>query len=148
MLRVYIDTSVVGGCFDDEFSDESRTLIDMAKSGELILLISNILVDELTQAPEKVQQVVTDLPPDAIEILEENSDSHVLRDLYLQAGVVGVTHFNDAHHVAIATVSNADMIVSWNFKHIVHYDKIRRFNEVNQKAGYNEIKIFSPLEVI
>jgi predicted nucleic acid-binding protein len=147
-LRVYIDTSVIGGCFDDEFSDESRALIDLAKFGKIILLISNILVDELTQAPEKVQRVVTDLPPDAFELLEESHESRKLRDLYIQADVVGVTHFNDAHHVAMATVSNADMIVSWNFKHIVHYEKIRQFNEVNQKAGYHEIKIFSPLEVI
>lgn len=123
-----------------KFRDESRPLFEMAKSGELILLISNILVDELTQAPENVQKVITDLPPEAIELLEENNHSHTLRDLYLEAGVVGTTHFNDAHHVDLATVSNADMIVSWNFKHIVHSDRIRRFNEVNQKAGYPEIK--------
>lgn len=52
------------------------------------------------------------------------------------------------HHVAIATVSSADMIVSWNFKHIVHYDKIRHFNEVNAQAGYTPIQIFCPWEVI
>ena len=62
--------------------------------------------------------------------------------------VVSIKHVNDAHHVAIASVVGADMIVSWNFKHIVHHDKIRKFNKVNIKAGHKEIQIYCPLEVI
>lgn len=138
-MRVYIDTSVVGGCFDDEFSEESRALFDMAKRGKISLLISNILADELTLAPEAIQQVITELPQDSFEVVQENEKSCRLRDKYLEAGVVGITHANDAHHVAIATVSAADMIVSWNFKHIVHYEKIRQFNQVNTEAGYGAI---------
>ncbi len=147
-MRVYIDTSVVGGCFDDEFSEESRALFDMAKRGEISLLISNILVDELTLAPERVQEVVTELPQDSLEVVQENEESRGLRDKYLEAGVIGIIYANDAHHVAIATVSGADMIVSWNFKHIVHYEKIRQFNQVNTEAGYDAVEIFSPFEVI
>ncbi len=71
MMRVYIDTAVVGGCFDDEFSEESRALFDMAKRGKISLLISNILADELTLAPERVQKVVTELPQDSLEIVQE-----------------------------------------------------------------------------
>jgi predicted nucleic acid-binding protein len=148
MIRVYIDTSVVGGCFDDEFSEASQALFEMAGRGEISLLISNILVDELTLAPERVQKVVADLPAGSFEIIQESEASRQLRDKYLDAGVVGAPHVNDAHHVAIATVSAADMIVSWNFKHLVHYDKIRQFNEVNVAAGYPAIQIFCPLEVI
>lgn len=147
-MRVYIDTSVVGGCFDDEFSEESRALFEMAETGKISLLISNILADELSMAPERVQKVVADLPQGSFEIVHENEESRRLRDRYLDAGVVSATHVNDAHHVAIATVSGVDMIVSWNFKHIVHYDKIRQFNEVNVEAGYEAIQIFCPLEVI
>ena len=55
---------------------------------------------------------------------------------------------NDAGHVAAATVAGADLIVSWNFRHIVHYDKIRAYNAVNLLHGYREIEIRSPLEVI
>ena len=120
----------------------------MAKRGEISLLISNILVDELTLAPERVQEVVTELPQDSLEVVQENEESRGLRDKYLEAGVIGITHANDAHHVAIATISGADMIVSWNFKHIVHYEKIRQFNQVNTEAGYDAVEIFSPMEVI
>ena len=58
MIRIYIDTSVVGGCFDDEFSEESWALFEMAKTGKISLLISNILADELVIAPKPVQKVV------------------------------------------------------------------------------------------
>jgi len=56
-------------------------------------------------------------------------------------------YFNDGLHIAIATISNIDIIVSWNFKHIVHYDKIRLFNSVNIESGYKSIDIYSPMEV-
>jgi hypothetical protein len=90
MMRVYIDTSVVGGCFDDEFSEESCALFEMAKSGKISFLISNILADELTIAPERVQNVVVDLPRNSFEIVQESDESHRLRDRYLAAGVVSV----------------------------------------------------------
>ena len=71
-----------------------------------------------------------------------------LRDAYLEAEVVGGTHGNDAYHVALATVARADLIVSWNFKHIVHFDKIRGFNAVNLREGYLPMEIRSPREVV
>ena len=61
---------------------------------------------------------------------------------------MGKTHVNDAHHVALASVAGADMIVSWNFRHIVHHEKIRAFNAVNLKEGYGILAIYSPLEVV
>lgn len=69
-MRVYIDTSVVGGCFDDEFSEEIRTLIKMAKSGKISSMISNILADELSLAPERVQNVISELPKGVFEVIQ------------------------------------------------------------------------------
>ena len=67
---------------------------------------------------------------------------------YLDAGVVGPASGNDALHVAIATVARADVVASWNFKHIVHMDKVRGFNAVNLSEGSPLIDIRSPLELI
>jgi hypothetical protein len=61
---------------------------------------------------------------------------------------VGAAHASDALHVALATVTHADMIVSWNFRHIVHFDKMREFNAVNVREGYGRLEILSPLEVV
>ena len=147
-LRVYIDTSVIGGCHDEEFARESRALLRMARERELMLLISQTLIDEIRLAPQKVQQELDGLPEWSTELLPVNRQCLELRDAYLEAGFLGQAHSNDALHVANATIARADLIVSWNFKHIVHFDKIRGFNAVNLREGYLPIEIRSPMEVV
>jgi hypothetical protein len=146
--RIYVDTSVIGGCCDVEFAEASCQLIEMVKRGELALLISVLLADELEGAPPEVKAILNDLPTQGLEFVNDSVESRSLRDAYLAAAVVGPAHAADAHHVALATVARADMIVSWNFKHIVHYDKIRGFNAVNLREGYPPIAIYSPLEIV
>ena len=146
--KIYIDTSIVGGCLDEEFAEESRLLISMAMRGEVCLLISDIMLEELTRAPEEVQIVIDGLPDDHMEHLQSTAETESLRDAYLAEDVLGAASAQDAHHIAVATVHKADMVVSWNFRHIVHYDKIRRFNAVNIREGYGSIEIYSPKEVV
>lgn len=147
-LRIYVDTSVIGGCLDEEFAEESEALLQMVTDGKIRLIVSDILVDELDQAPQEVQKKFGVLPPKQLEAVRQFKETERLRDLYLDAEVVGQARKNDAHHVALATVARADMIVSWNFKHIVHFEKIRGFNAVNLREGYLPIDIRSPKEVI
>ncbi len=146
--RIYIDTSVVGGCFDARFDSESAALFEMARAGRVILVVSDVVLDELDMAPLEVQAMLADLPGEAYEVVESSFESEALRDCYIEARVVGKASRNDAHHVAIASVERVDMIVSWNFKHIVHLDKIRGFNSVNLQQGYPLIEIRSPKEVV
>jgi predicted nucleic acid-binding protein len=146
--RIYVDTSVFGGCCDEEFADASRRLINQAKAGHFVLLFSPILAKELELAPTEVRAIVGGLPADALEPVSDSAEARRLRDLYLSERVVGPTKVNDAHHVALATVARAEMIVSWNFKDIVHYDKIRGFNAINLREGYPLIAIYSPLEIV
>jgi len=147
-LRIYVDTSVIGGCLDKEFEVESNTLIGMARRGEVVLIVSYLLLDELDAAPEPVRAILETLPSESIELLERSQEAEALRDYYLEYGVLGAASQKDAHHVALAAVARADMIVSWNFAHIVHYDKIRGFNAVNLLRGYPPIAIYSPKEVV
>jgi len=147
-LRIYIDTSVVGGCLDEEFMDPSRALIALFKSGKAYLLASDLLLRELEEAPADVQAIVPSVPLAHIERVALNEEAERLKQLYLEAAVVTPPHANDALHVALAVASRADMIVSWNFRHIVHYDKMRGFNAVNLREGYARLEILSPLEVV
>ena len=82
------------------------------------------------------------------ETVEIGADAIALRQAYLKEEIVSTKYAADALHVALATVSNAKMIVSWNFKHIVHFQKIPLYNAVNKIKGYDSIDIYSPLEVI
>jgi hypothetical protein len=146
--RIYIDTSIIGGCFDEEFKEDSNRLVEMALKGEIILLLSDVLMEEITKAPERIKTFIASLPAGSIEMIKPQMDDIELRNAYLSAGVVGPASGNDAHHVAVATIAKADIIVSWNFKHIVHWDKIRLFNAVNLQKGFALVDIRSPKEVI
>ncbi len=148
VLRIYIDNSVVGGCHDEEFEVESIAFFDMARDGKVVLMVSDLLLDELNPAPPEVREVFPSLPQGAIERVETTEEAEALRDAYLAAGVVGPARATDALHVAIASVAEADMIVSWNFKHMVHHEKVRGFHAINMLKGYPLIGIHSPLEVI
>ena len=146
-LRIYIDTSILGGCEDDEFSIASLKLIDCIKTGEFKVLVSDLLVTELAFAPESIKGILKSIPLENIEQLLETEDAVALQKIYISAGILGKASLNDALHVAIATVAKADMIVSWNFKHIVHFEKIRMFNAVNLREGYGIIDILSLIHI-
>jgi len=61
-LRIYVDTSVIGGCLDEEFRTASRALLEMVRKGEVLLLVSDVLTDELAEAPAAVQDIFGGLP--------------------------------------------------------------------------------------
>lgn len=146
-FRLYADTSVMGGCFDHEFVEASHALMTRVRQGDLTLVISELLIEELEQAPAAVQTLLTELPTDQIESILISNESEELRDAYLAARVVGPSSSYDAHHVALASIAKVDYIVSWNFKHLVHIEKIRGFNSVNLRLGYPLIDIRTPKEV-
>jgi hypothetical protein len=147
-LRVYADTSVFGGCFDDEFRTESVRFFEEVRQGQFVVVVSNITLDELELAPDRVRAVLADLPPQQVEIVNTSLSSDGLRDAYLDAVVVGPASRNDAAHIAVATTSGVDLVVSWNFKHIVHFEKIGGYESVNSLHGFRSPRIYSPKEVV
>lgn len=138
-FKIYLDASVFGGCFDDEFSCESKKLFEDIRNGKFTLILSSTTIAEINKAPSHVQTVLTNLPPETVEIFEYREEIGVLRDEYLKAGIVGASSKLDAEHIASASVAEVDFVVSWNFKHIVHFEKI---------SGYQAIHIYSPKEVV
>jgi len=146
--RVYADTSVFGGVFDEGFADASRRFFDEVLRGEHAVLVSDITARELQDAPLSVREFVARLTDDALERLAFSEEMADLRDAYLSAGVLGVASSDDAAHVACATVARADLIVSWNFRHLVNWGKMRAFNAVNLSLGYPLVTILTPREVI
>ncbi|VAX42859.1 hypothetical protein MNBD_PLANCTO03-247 [hydrothermal vent metagenome] len=146
-LRAYLDTSVFGGVFDAGFDEASRAFIDSIRVGRVIAMVGSTTLAELSQAPDRVQAVLAELPPESVVRCGITEEVECLRDAYLDAGVLTPKWTDDATHVATATVHDADILVSWNFRHIVNYDKIRLFNAVNVRLGYRQIAIHSPLEL-
>ena len=146
-IKVYVDTSIIGGVFDSEFSNPTKKFFNQVEDGRFQIVISDLVEEELTAAPEMVREFFKEIYQDVVIIgVDENAIR--LRECYLKANVVTKKSSNDTLHVAIATVNNCPVILSWNFKHIVHLDKIPLYNSINLVNGYQPIAIYSPLEVI
>lgn len=146
-IRAYVDTSVFGGVEDEVFAVSSRRFFERVHGGEFTVLISQITVDELTGAPARVQCVLRELTSDSLTLVPTGSDAMALAQAYLDANILGSSSVADALHVATATVAGADLILSWNFRHIVNYDRIHKYNGVNALKGYPPIEIHSPMEM-
>jgi hypothetical protein len=147
-LRIYADTSVFGGCFDTEFAVESRRLFEEVGQGRFVLVVSPVTTRELDRAPVTVQEVLGALPASQVEYVRLSEETDALRDAYVAAGIVGPASVRDAEHIAAASVAGVDMVVSWNFRHIVHYDKIAGYHAINLLHGYPTPFIYSPKEMV
>jgi len=146
--RVYADTSVIGGCLDDEFEESSQQLFDRFLRGKDVIVISDLTLFELEGAPAEVRDILEEVPSAHREDIEFTEVASRLADQYLQDGVVGKASRLDAQHIATATVHRTDVLVSWNFKHVVNLDRIRGYNSVNLREGYPMLEIRSPQEVL
>lgn len=143
-----MDTSVIGGCEDEEFSAVTRQLWSMFRAGECVMVVSDLTLEEIEGAPQTVRKHLEDVPADYHELISLSKEAQELANAYLARGVVGPGSLADALHVAMATVSGVDVLVSWNFKHIVNLGRIRLFNAVNLEQGYGLIEIRTPKEVL
>ena len=146
-MKIYVDTSVFGGIFDEEFAEHTKQLFSEIDAGRFSLVTSAIVEAEIEPAPEKVRDFYARYESVA-EITQVTQEALLLQQQYINSGVVMPKSSEDALHVALATVSQCSLIVSWNFKHIVHFDKIPKYNAVNTLNDYGVIGIYSPLEVI
>ena len=145
--RIYTDTSVIGGCLDVEFQTASARLVQKFQSGEAVIVLSDLTLIELAQAPRKVRDVLNRIPEGHREYLRLTAEAKELAELYLSEGVLGRGKLVDAQHIAIATISHVHVLVSWNFQHIVNLERIRGYNSINVRQGYPVLEIRSPREV-
>jgi len=146
--RIYIDTSVIGGCLDVEFADWSNRLFDEFRAGTKVAIVSDLTRRELEEAPDSVKEILSSLPEECVEDVFLDEEAIELADAYINDGVVGARHLVDAQHIAIASIERVDVLVSWNFKQIVNLDRVHAFNAVNLKRGYPVLEIRSPREVV
>lgn len=145
--RIYIDTSVFGGYFDKEFEKETKPFFDKLIKDEIKIIISEVLELEIYRAPDFIQYFFESLPDQLIERVELTGEIRDLADKYINEKVVGKTSRADCQHIALSTVHKADVLVSWNFKHIVNLERIRGYNSVNFREGYQMLEIRTPKEI-
>jgi len=146
--QIYVDASVVGGCEDDEFRTDSRMLWQRFIIGECTLVLSAHTLRELENAPESVNAHLDEVPETHQIVLPDSAEASDLAEAYVRHGILGLGSHADALHIALATIGQVDVLVSWNFRHIVNLGRIRLFNAVNLEGGYGILEIRSPKEVL
>lgn len=113
-----------------------------------MILYSTVTQEELVNAPKKVKDLVRSLRKEFTEFIEESNESVELASKYIAEKVVGKSSYADCLHIALATIKRADLLVSWNFKHIVNVERIRGYNSINIKNGYKQLEIRSPRDLM
>lgn len=146
--RIYIDTSIVGGYYDEEFKEATQRLFVRLEKREVIFIISDLLELELIDAPKNVRELLQNYSTNSFEKIFITEEAGKLADKYISEKVVGITSLEDCRHIAMATIHRVDVLASWNFKHIVNLEKIKGYNSVNLRLGYQLLEIRSPLELI
>jgi len=146
--RFYFDTSVFGGIFDEEFETESQLLFDMVHNGIVRCVYSELSEKELQNAPERVKAFFQELNSAQVERIQITEECYHLAKMFIVEKLVAHTIFDDCLHIAAATLNKVDILVSWNFKHIVNIFRIRGYNSVNLKLGHGTLEIRSPREIV
>jgi len=146
--RIYIDTSVVGGYYDEEFKEATIQLFERLDKNEVIFVVSDLLDLELINAPQLVREHLLKYSADKFQRVELTKDAVILADTYIDEKVVGSTSLEDCRHIALATIHNVDVLASWNFKHIVNLERIKGYNSVNVRLGYSMLEIRSPKDLV
>lgn len=139
---------MVGGYFDEEFKDATNSLFKRLERGEIIFVVSDLLDLELISAPQQVRELLYKYSADKFVRVELTEEVIKLADNYISEKVVGKTSLEDCRHIALATINKVDVLASWNFKHIVNLDRIKGYNSVNLRLGYQMIEIRSPKDLI
>jgi predicted nucleic acid-binding protein len=151
-MRLYLDTSVIGAFFDEEMPERikiTRALFDSIVEGKHAGIISNILLEEIDRCPEDLKKkLVTEIQAVPVLVISEDENSAGLLEIYEKEGFIRKGARLDLRHLAVATVSGVDAVVSWNFRDIVNIRTRRSVHAVNLRLGYPLIEIVSPEEVI
>ncbi len=152
-LTVYVDSSVIGGLIDEEPGTRksvARAFFERLEEGALFeAYISELVTGEIRRGPEHLVREFSELARKVrFRMVERSEESEELAGRYLSEGVIPESQKNDALHLALATVARVDVVVSWNFRHMVNVARIRGVNGVNLIAGYPQIDVRSPEEVL
>lgn len=151
-MKFYIDTSVFGGYWDEEFKEDTRAFFAYIKEDKIGAVYSDITVRELEPAPTRVKKLpeeLAELERINVQLIKINKEAEVLAKVYIEEGALTEKCRNDARHIALASVyGGINAIVSWNFNHMVNFRRIKQYNQINSELGYKKIDIRTPKEML
>ena len=150
--KIYLETTIFNYNFAEDAPEKQKdniTLFEDIKNGLFEPYTSTIVVDELLKSSEPKKSKMLDLISKYdISVLPATDEIDELAKEYVKSSIIPEKYTDDARHIACATIYNIDIIVSWNFKHIVKRKTIIMTEQINLMQGYKNVEIYSPSEVV
>lgn len=145
-LRIYLDTSIPNAYFDDKnLFRRDITREFWKKLGEYEVFVSDLVVGEIEETGDELRKSNLLELINGINVLSTHKEEiETLAEEYILRGVIPVKQIEDATHIATASFHNLDVLVSWNFAHIVKLKTKREVNVINVLLGYNTLEIIEP----
>jgi predicted nucleic acid-binding protein len=149
--KLYLETTIFNFYHLEKDSEKKRDTIRLFRriaEGGFKPYTSIVVIDELKKATtEKYQKMIGLLTEYNIEVLTSDFEARNLADMYVSKEIIPLKYYNDAMHIAIATVNGINFVVSYNFGHIVKLKTLNMAGLVNVRRDYLQIGLFSPTEV-
>ena len=149
-LKLYLDTTIFNFVFaDDAPIERDLTRKFFSQINHFEVFISDIVIEEIAEcsAPKR-QKMLELIDKHDIQTLSLDESSRLLALKYIKEGIIPPKYQDDALHIAIASVHEMDVLLSWNFQHIVKLKTKREAVGVNMLFGYGSIEIYTPREVV
>ncbi len=148
-LRLYLDTSVISHLDAPEVPEkeaDTRRLWEDIKLGKYDVVMSELIYSEVDRCPQESKRLMmrSELAEIESTYADQTDEADRLADLYVTVGGLPPKSADDAMHIAIATVAGCDVILSWNFRHIVNLRAMNAVDATNIKEGYKTLRILSP----
>ncbi len=147
-MRLYVDTSVWGGIDDIEFKHWTKLFFEQVDIGKYTIVLSDITLNELEFAPKIIHELLHTVAKKNIEIANITDEHFWLAHKYVESGAFTPKYYTDAQHIAMSSILKVDYLLSWNYKHMVNFFRIRQYNLINHNFGYTKINIVSPKELL
>jgi len=150
--RIYLDTSVISHLdasdTPEKMADTLR-LWEQLQSGEYEVVLSSVVFNELNNCDEPKKSILESfLRTIKYDRVESSSDIVALASKFIDFGILKEKNFDDCRHIAAALLSECDIIVSWNFKHIVNAKTIKGVRVISTIEEFKDIMIYSPTMLI
>ncbi|MFH0812798.1 MAG: PIN domain-containing protein [Pseudomonadota bacterium] len=156
-LKIYLDTSVISFLYADDSPEKREITVDFFDNylSQYDVYISNLVLTEINNTADKELKdaLINAIEKYSLQVLQipENYQELIfsLARTYIGEKVIPENKIDDAVHIAICTIFEFDILLSWNFRHIANIKKQMQVASVNKKEGYlKELFLFNPMEVI
>ena len=151
-LKVYLDTSVISYLQQEDAPEKTGitlNLWDKFKIGIYDIYLSDVTIAEINKCnKEKLifcNQKLSEIQYTKLEITDSVFD---LVDEIIDTEILSEKSFEDCQHIAVAVLNECDVIISWNFKHLVNIKTIQGIRKITQLKGYRDIEIITPTTLL